>query len=158
MYTNTHDNRKTGFARKVLGTVLVAGLLASLAGFATWSAFSATSTNPTNSFAAGTVAIGDNDAGSAMFNLNGMDPVDPTEQRCIVVTYTGSLASSVRLYGTTGGSGLANHINLRVTRGTIPTPSFSSCTGFAADATNHRGLGAGVIYDGTLTGFADDYA
>lgn len=156
MHTTHHDD-KTGFARKLFGTVLVAGLLASLAGFATWSAFSATSTNPTNSFAAGTVAISDNDAGSAMFNLNNMDPVDPTEQRCIVVTYTGSLASGVRLYGTTGGSGLANHINLKVTRGAIPSPSFSSCTGFTADATNHRGLGAGVVYDGTLTGFADDY-
>ena len=119
---NMHHARTTAgprLARKVLGTVLVTGLLASLAGFATWSAFSATSTNPTNQFAAGTVAISDNDAGSAMFNLSGMDPTDPAEQRCIVLTYTGSLASTVRLYGTTGGSGLADYLNVKVTRGTI---------------------------------------
>ena len=93
-----------------------------------------------------------------MFNLSGMDPVDPVEQRCIVLTYTGSLASTVRLYGATGGSGLADYVNLKVTRGTQPAPSFSSCGGFTADAADHRGLGAGVLYNGTLTGFADDYA
>ena len=55
-----------------------------------------------------------------MFNLSGMDPSDPVEQRCIVLTYTGSLASTVRLYGTTGGSGLADYLNVKVTRGTQP--------------------------------------
>jgi hypothetical protein len=156
---STQDaGRMHGLARKVLGTVLVTGLLASLAGLATWSAFSATSTNPTNQCAAGTVAISDNDAGSAMFNLNGMSPVDPAERRCIVMTYTGSLASTVRLYGATGGSGLADYLNVKVTRGSLPSPSFSDCTGFTADAADHVGLGAGVLYDGTLTGFADDYA
>ena len=159
MNSTHHDgSRTTGMVRKVLGTVLVTGLLASLAGFATWSAFSATSTNPTNQFAAGTVAISDNDAGSAMFNLTGMSPTDPAQQRCIALTYTGSLSSSVRLYGTTGGNGLADFLNVKVTRGTIPAPSFSSCAGFTADAADHVGLGAGVLYDGTLTGFADDYA
>jgi len=154
----SHDTTKGGPARKVLVSVLLVGVLATIAGTATWSAFTATTSNASNQFASGTVTLSDNDLGSAMFNLTGMDPADPTEQRCIVLTYTGSLSSSVRLYGTTGGSGLADHINLRVTRGTIPSPSFSTCTGFTADATDHRGLGAGVLYNGTLTGFADDYA
>ena len=158
MHPTQNDRQTTSLVRKVLGTVLVTGLLASLAGFATWSAFSATSTNPTNQFAAGTVAISDNDLNSAMFNLSGMDPVDPVEQRCIVLTYTGSLDSTVRLYGSTAGSGLADYVNLTVTRGTLPGPSFSSCAGFTADPVDHRGLGNGVIYDGTLTGFADNYA
>ena len=156
MNSTQDPGRMHGLARKVLGTVLVTGLLASLAGLATWSAFSATSTNPTNQFAAGTVAISDNDAGSAMFNLSGMSPADPAARRCIVMTYTGSLASTVRLYGTTGGA-LADYLNVKVTRGSLPSPSFSDCTGFTPDAADHVGLGAGVLYNGTLTGFADDY-
>src|SRR5829696_5162970 len=99
-----------------------------------------------------------------MRNKNDMHPQDvrrtPLARKVLgtvlVTGLLGSLASTVRLYGTTGGSGLADYLNVKVTRGTQPAPSFSSCAGFTADAADHRGLGAGVLYDGTLTGFADD--
>jgi len=52
-------------ARKLTLTVLIAGLLAGVAALGAFSAFSATTSNTGNSFASGTVAIGDNDGGSA---------------------------------------------------------------------------------------------
>src|SRR5919205_1280896 len=88
--------------RKVLGSMVVLGLVGVVAGVGTWSAFTATTANSGNTFAAGTVAIGDNDAAGAMFSLSGLKPGD-SDAGCIQVTYTGSLAANVKLYGTTTG-------------------------------------------------------
>lgn len=101
----------------------------------------------------------DNDADTAMFTMSNMVP-GSTEVGCIKVTYSGTLSSSVRLYGTTSGTGLDQFLNLRVTRGTyVPTePGFDSCGNFVADITDHLGAGGGVIYDGTLQAWADDYS
>lgn len=150
-------SRRDALRRKVLLTVALLGVGVTLAGAGTYAAFTSTTTN-TSAFSAGTVVLTDNDAGTALFSLSGMAPSDPTTTRCIVVTYSGSLPSTVRLYGTTGGTGLATHLNLKVTRGTIASPSGSSCTGFTADAVNHRSLGAGVLFDSTLAAYPDDYA
>jgi hypothetical protein len=145
--------------RKVLATLVVIGLVGTVGGWATFSAFSSTTSNSGNSFAAGTVAIGDNDADAAMFTMTGLKP-GSNDTGCIKVTFTGSLASSVKLYGTTTGTGLDQYVTLKVTRGTDSSPSFDSCTNFTADATEYLGAGqgAGVIYNGTLQGFADSYA
>jgi hypothetical protein len=48
-------------------------------------------------------------------------------------------------------------VDLTVTRGTISSGSFDSCTNFPADSTNWIGSGNGVVYSGTLQGFADDW-
>jgi hypothetical protein len=144
---------------KVFATAVTVALISAVVGAGTWSAFGDTTQNGANSFAAGTVDIGDNDDGGAMFALTGMTPSDPARERCIVVEYTGSAPAHVWLYGTTGGSGLATYLNLKVTRGTMTTPSFSSCTGFSADATEYlTGKGSGVVYDGTLAGYPDSLA
>src|SRR6266498_5276988 len=59
--------------RKLLLTVLVVamtvGVIGMLAGVGVLSAFSSTTSNDGNSFATGTVTIGDNDAGSAMYSV-----------------------------------------------------------------------------------------
>jgi hypothetical protein len=141
-------------------TLLVAlALLALAAGGATFAAYRATTDNNANRIEAGSVALGDNDSGGAVVSFATGYP-GHTDTGCIKVTYTGSLASTVRMYGTTTGSGLDQYLDLRITRGTYnPTdPGFDSCTNFTADATNYIGAGAGVIYNGTLQGFADDYA
>lgn len=157
------DDPKTGLSRrdalrrKLLVSLVLLGAGTGLAGAGTYAAFTSTTQNASQ-FDAGTVNLTDNDAGNALFDLSGMAPTDPTVSRCIVVTYSGSLPSTVRLYGTTGGTGLASYLDLKVTRGTIASPSGSSCTGFTADAVNHRGLGAGVLFDSTLAAYADDYA
>ncbi|MGQ0805171.1 MAG: hypothetical protein ACT4PI_15085 [Actinomycetota bacterium] len=155
MSTNVMPHRRRGW-KLGLSLLVLALLGGALAG--TWSAFSATTDNDGNTFSAGTVTLSDNDAGSALFTLSNA-AAGSSDTGCITVTYTGSLASTVRLYGTTAGTGLDQYLDLRITRGSFASvPAFDSCTGFSADATNYIGAGAGVIYNGTLQGYADDYA
>jgi hypothetical protein len=135
----------------IAALAVAGGLLAS-----TFSSFSATTGNAGNTGASGTVAIGDNDTGTAMLTMTGLKPGD-TDTGCITATSTGTLPSLVKLYGTTGGSGLDAYLNLVVTRGS-GAAGFDDCTGFTADATDWNGLGAGVVYSGTLTAFPDSYA
>lgn len=131
-------------------TMLILALLGAVVGFGTFSAFSATTDNPGNAFQAGTVSLTDDDSGSAMLSLSNARPGD-SDTGCIVVTYTGTLPSSVRLYGTTGGTGLDQYLDLTVTRGTIAGASFDSCANFTPDA------GGGVIYSGNMAGYPDAY-
>jgi predicted ribosomally synthesized peptide with SipW-like signal peptide len=135
-------------------------VLAATGGGVTWAAFTATATNSGNSISSGTVAIGDNDSGAAMFSLTGMT-ASSTDTGCIKVTHSGSLASGVRLYGTTTGTGLDPYLSVTVTRGsfTPSDPGFDSCNNFSPDATTYlSGQSAGVVYAGTLQGFPDSYA
>jgi hypothetical protein len=141
--------------RKLLLSLVVLGLLGSIAGWATFSAFSATTTNPNNSFASGTVVISDNDSGNAMLTLANAAP-GATDTGCIKVDYTGTLSSNVRLYATVTGT-LASYLTVVVTRGTDSSPSFDSCANFTADATNYIGAGAGIIYSGTLAAYPANY-
>jgi hypothetical protein len=91
---------------KLLASItLLAAVVTTLAGVSTWSAFSGSTADAGNTFAAGTVAISDNDGGSAMFAFTGVRPGD-TDAKCLTVTYTGTLPSLVRLHGATTGSGL----------------------------------------------------
>jgi hypothetical protein len=141
-------------ARKLVATLLVCGLAAGVTVAATWSSFSATTTNPSNSFSAGTVAISDNDAGATL-SIPQLAP-GGSSSGCIKVTDTGSLAAAVHMFASTTGS-LAQYLNLTVTRGAQTSPTFPSCTGFTADSTNYVGSGAGVVYSGTLSNFASSY-
>ena len=142
----------------VLALVALA-LIAALTGAQAWAAFKASTVSTGNSFASGTVTLTDNDSGTATLSLSAAVPGN-SDSGCITVSYTGSLASAVRLYGTTTGTGLDAYLDLKVTRGGFSgaPPAFDSCTTFTADATNYMGSGSGVIYDGTLQGFPDDYA
>jgi hypothetical protein len=137
--------------RKLLLSGLTLGLACTAVAAAAWSSFASTTANPSNSFSAGTVAVADNDAGASLLSLSSASP-GAGSTGCIRVTYTGSLASSVRLYGSTTGP-LAQYLNLTITRGTQAAPSFPSCSGFNPDPTNYIGAGAGVVYSGTLASF-----
>jgi hypothetical protein len=143
-----------GTVRKLLLTSLVLGVIGAVAGIGTWSAFSGTTSNDANSFASGTVAIGDDDANGAIFSLSAMKPGD-TDFGCLIVTYTGTLPANVHLYGTTTGTGLDAWLDVKVTRGAKTTGAFDSCTTFTPDATNYIGAGAGVVYSNTLTAYPD---
>jgi hypothetical protein len=150
------ERRAERFGSRLALTALVLGLLGTIAGAGTWSAFSATTDNAGNSFASGTVAIGDDDSGSAMLSLANAKPGD-SDAACIVVDYTGSLPASVKLFGSTGGTGLAQYLDLRVVRGT-KSSGFDACGDFSPDGTDYIGSGPGVIYSGTLQGYPDGYA
>jgi hypothetical protein len=133
----------------------LAGAVAALAGVAgcaavvwhaSYAAFSATTANPTNTWAAGTVALSDDDSNTAMFTAANLKPA-ATGTKCIAVTSTGTLPSAVKLYGTapTSTNGLAGYLNLTVTQGT--GGGSGSCTGFTP-------LGSGAsVYTGTLAAF-----
>ena len=110
------------------------------------SAYTATTVNPTSNRATGTVALGDDDNNTAAFTAANLKP-GSTGTRCIVVSSTGSLPASVKLYGTGAATtkALANDINLTVTQGT--GGSFGSCTGYTPLTSGS------AVYSGTLAGF-----
>lgn len=114
---------------------------------ASYAAYSATTQNPSDSWATGSVALSDDDAGAAMFTESGLKP-GSTGTRCLTVTSTGTLPSTVRLYGTGAARtlGLDAHIDLVVSQGT--GGGFGSCTGFSGSA----------VYTGTLAAFPSSYA
>jgi hypothetical protein len=137
---------------KLAATAAVLAVCGLLASAATWSNLNSTATNPSNSFAAGTVAIGSN-FGSSVLSVTNAKP-GPVATGCILVTYTGTLPANVKLYGTGGGTGLNQYLTVVVTRGTFSsTPSAGSCTGFTADTTNYISQGAGVMYSGTVANY-----
>lgn len=143
--------------RQVFASVLVVGVAALVVGSATFAAFSSTTQNSANDYEAGTVHITDNDAGGAMLTLTDASGGSSTSG-CILVTYSGSLTSNVRLYGSTTGD-IAPYLNLTVTRGTDNSPAFPTCGGsFTPDSTNYLGQGNGVVYSGTLSAFPTNWA
>jgi predicted ribosomally synthesized peptide with SipW-like signal peptide len=124
-------------ARKVFLTLLIAGAAGAVATMGVFSAFSSTTSNPGNSFSAGTVTIGDNDGGTSIYSLSNQKPGDYDES-CIKVTYTGSLAASVKLYRSAfaGGSGLDDYVDLSITKG---SGDQFDCSDFAASSSIHSG-------------------
>jgi hypothetical protein len=145
--------------RRKLGAMATVALVIAAAGTGTFAAFVATTQNSGDRIESGSVKLEDNDNDSAVLTLNSAQP-GATDSGCIEVKYGGTLGSGLRLYGTTSGSGLDQYLDLTVTRGVYDPsdPGFDSCTNFQPDGTNYIGAGNGVIYDGTLQGFADDWA
>jgi hypothetical protein len=135
--------------RKLALSALVVGIAGVIAGSATFSAFSGTTSNPGNTFAAGTVAISDNDSNGTLLSLTDAMPGE-SATGCIKVSYSGSLAADVKLFGSVNGT-LGQYLTLKVTRGT-DTGTFPTCS-FTADTTDYIGQGAGVVYNGDLSSF-----
>jgi len=137
-------------------------LVGAASGATAYATYSATTSNPGDSFSSGSVTISDNDAGAAMFvNVTGLKP-GTSQYGCIGVTYTGSLSANVRMYATVGGTGLGPYLNLTVYRGQN-TAGFNSCVvptlTFTADTTVYvTGQPAGVIYNGTLSNYPSSSA
>ncbi|MGZ5213249.1 MAG: TasA family protein [Actinomycetota bacterium] len=129
--------------RKALLSLLLVGTVGTVAGMGTFSAFSDTTTNTGNVFDAGTVAISDNDLNSAMYNVTDAAP-GTNVQACIQVTYTGSLDSTVSLYGSPVGA-IGQYVDLTIEKGT-GSGAFPDCTGFTPQG--------GAVYAGTLGDFA----
>ncbi len=133
---------------RILRTLAVVGVVASLAALGVFSAFSSQTENPGNEVKAGTVVLADNDAGSAAYNIQNAKPGD-TDERCIRVSYTGSLDATVKMYTPTAIGALGPHVTLEVTPGTQLTPN-PDCTGFVADV-------GGAIFNNTLSSFASTH-
>jgi hypothetical protein len=110
-------------------------------------AFVAQNDNVTNQVTAAAVDLTDNDTGTAMFaNVTGLMPGTDVD-RCIDVTYTGSVdPTAVLLYANAAPTGtLAPYLNLTVDVGADTGDAFRTCTGFTPSAN---------VYTGTLSTFA----
>ena len=147
--TNETEGRK----RRIFITVAVLGLMAGVAVFTTSAAFTATSSNPGNSIEAGTVSIGDSDAGTGkLYNALAQKPGagnGPTAA-CIRVTYSGSLASAVKLYRGAVTNGDKFHLTVERGGSTLTAPAADmNCTGFTA---------ASTAFDNALDQFPTTYA
>lgn len=91
-------------------------------------------TASTSSWAAGSVTLGDDDSGSAMFTVSDIYP-GRSESRCLRVSYTGNLPADVKLYirpGDLGGNGLAAALKFTIEQGT--GGSFADCSAFTPDS------------------------
>lgn len=130
----------------VVAAAAPAALLASggLVWHASYSAFSSTTSNPTSNWASGTVALADDDSNSAMFNASNLKP-GATGSKCIQVTSTGSLASAVKVYGTSYSTtnALASHLTVTIDEGSGATFG-GGCGSFVS---------SGNIFNGTLASF-----
>ena len=118
-------------------------------------AFVTRNDNTTNEVTSAAIDLADNDAGTAMFaNVTGLMPGTNVD-RCIDVTYTGTVdPNAVLLYVTGPPTGtLAPYLNLTIDIGNDTADPFRSCTNFVSTGTLYSG--------GTLSGFATahpDYA
>lgn len=125
----------------------IAALLSlGVVGQASYSAFTAKVSNTGSTLAAGTVVLNDDDSGSALLSLTNLRP-GSSGSRCIAVTSSGSLPSSVKLYATDAATTktLATYVGWTVTQGTGGT--YASCSGFTALSSGSS------VYSGTLAGF-----
>lgn len=140
-------------ARKhVTVLAVMAGLLGS--GAMVWqgsqAAFTATTANAGNSWSSGQVVLGDDDSNAALFaTLTGLKPgagATGTGTKCIKVTYTGNLATTVKLYTTAASYAgtLGTYLDMVIDEGST-VGDFSTCTGFVV---------SNNIYTGTLANFA----
>jgi hypothetical protein len=97
----------------------------------------------------GAVVLTDDDGGVPMFQVPAMTVGTPID-RCISVTNSGTGPVAAHLFAHAKGR-LRSSMQVEVTRGSLtPGTAFPSCTGFVPDPTVDRGLGTGVVYQGTL--------
>lgn len=135
--------------RKILKTLLVVGVVGTVAGVGSFSAFTSQAGNDDNIVSADTVVLADNDGGTApLYEIAGAKP-GSTQTSCINVSYTGSLDATVKLYTPSTIGALGPDVDLKIESGTQATPSYPSCTGFVADTTH---------FDAALATFPGSYA
>lgn len=136
--------------RKVLRTLLVLGVVGTVAGVGSFSAFTSQADNDSNRVSAGTVVLADNDGGTApLYDITNAKPGSTQTPSCIRVSYTGSLDATVKLYTPSTIGALGPEVNLKIEAGTQASPSYPSCTGFSAETT---------LFDAALSTFPTTYA
>ena len=145
MQAKTQNSRTAAVTR--LGIIAMGFLLVGvLVLTASRAAFTATTNNSANSLDAATVTLTDDDSASAMFIVSNMVP-GQQEVRCILVSYTGSVAdpAGVKLYsgGYADSGNFADYLNVTIEEGTGGV--FGDCSSFAFEATIESG--------GTVSGF-----
>jgi hypothetical protein len=100
---------------------------------ASYSAFAGSTGNPGDSWATGTVSLSNNAAVAVFDNLSGLIP-GGTGTGCVLVTYTGNLASTVKLYAQNYAGALGPYLTM-----SVQTGSGTSCAAFGAPTTIFSG-------------------
>jgi hypothetical protein len=118
-------------AAVTLALALLGG--AGLAWRASYSRFSATTSNPGDSWTTGTVSLTNNAAVAVFNNITGLIP-GSTGTNCILVTYTGSLASTVKFYVQNYSGTLDPYLTM-----TVQSGSGTSCGAFGTSTTLFSG-------------------
>jgi hypothetical protein len=146
-------NHPTRRARK-LGTAIATPIAVLAAAALIWqsshAAFSGTTRNSGNSWSTGSVALTDDDAGSARFQAAGMVPGD-TETKCIAVTANATVPGVVKAYAINpviSAANLQDYVKVSVKYGA--GGGFGSCDGFKAEGTSIPEMSLR-----TLAGFSD---
>jgi hypothetical protein len=157
----------------VIAGAVFAGLLVSSSAIlaASYAAFSATTSNVGNNWSVGSVVLADDDTGSAMFTTGtvgtgqvGTAGLKPGQivTNCVKVSYTGSLAATVKLYGTslsetvgTGGTGLLAYLHIKIEEGTAGA---FGCAAFAGPTTIWDTSTHGAVASDLLSVFPVTYA
>jgi hypothetical protein len=122
--------------RRAITAVLTLGLVScvGVGWHASYSAFARTAGNSGNGWSTGTVSLTDDMAGVAVFhNLAGLLP-GSFGSTCILVTYTGNVATTVELYTRNYAGTIGPYLNLTVQSGTG-----TSCATFGAATTLFSG-------------------
>ena len=140
-------------ARKI-GTVIATPIAIIAAGALVWqssyAAFTGTTRNSGNSWSTGSVALTDDDAGSARFQASGMVP-GSTETKCITVTANATVPGVVKAYAVNpvdSAAKLADYVKVSVKYGS--GGGFGSCDGFTA-----AGVSIPEMSLTTLAGFSN---
>jgi hypothetical protein len=145
--------RSVSAAGLVWASVMVGGVLV-------WeppsAAYSSAKDAPKYSIASDSVALGDDDSGTAMFTASSLKP-GSTGSRCIVVSSPQGLASTVKLYATgyRTTKALGEYLNVLIEEGTGGSFGMSgahSCHGFTPGDRDFRGTLA--AFAATKTSFA----
>jgi len=126
-------SRRTAVALTTPVAVLGA---AAMVWHASYAAFSGTTRSSGNSWSTGSVALSDDDAGSARFQATNMTP-GSTDTKCIKVTANASVPGIVKGYAVNpvpSAAGLEDHVMVTVAEGNGGT--FASCTGFTPSGQN----------------------
>jgi hypothetical protein len=122
--------------------------------YAVYPAFSGSVSVRGNTFSAGTVAVGDNDSGSALWTVTNAKPGD-IASACIKVTYTGTLPATVRLYVSASSGALGQYLSFTAeTVSFASPPAFPSCTGYTLRSTLSTG-GTLASFVTARTGYTD---
>ena len=136
-----------GLALQLAAVALSFILIALLVVTSSRQAFVAQNDNVSNQVTAAAVDLTDNDSSTAMFaNVTGLMPGTNVD-RCIDVTYTGSVdPTAVLLYINAAPTGtLGPYLNLTIDIGADTADPYRTCTGFSSSST---------LYTGTLADFA----
>lgn len=138
-------------AELAVAVALGLGITGVLVADTSGAAFTAQTANAANTFSSGTVLLSDSGSGTRMFNVSGLNGGQMVE-RCLNVTYTGSLVADIRLFSAVNNTGgLAPGLTTRIDVGTGASPTSGnsfSCAGFTPDVSGNP------LFNNTLNNLA----